>query len=68
MLSNEYLHNTIQQLNAIYFDYGNADIDLCLAVKSRLFIQGKGYFSKLIVEIRKQLNLNNIETTCVDWE
>jgi hypothetical protein len=61
-LSNKYLHNVINELQAEYFNSGNADIDLCCAVKSKLFIQGRGFFSKLIVEIRKNLNLNNIET------
>ncbi len=60
--SNEYLHNVITELQAEYFDSGNADIDLYCAVKSKIFIQGKGYFSKLIAEIRKKLNLYCIET------
>jgi hypothetical protein len=64
--SNEYLQNAIHDLNAEYFDSGNADIDLCCAVKSKLFIQGRGFFSKLIVEIRKKLNLNTIETAIHD--
>jgi len=64
--SNEYLHNVINELQAEYFNSGNADIDLCCGVKSKLFIQGKGFFSKLIVEIRKRLNLNSIETTTHD--
>ena len=64
--SNEYLHNVINELQAEYFDSGNADIDLCCAVKSKLFIQGRGFFSKLIVEIRKKLNLNSIETSAHD--
>uniref|UniRef100_A0A6C0CGY3 Uncharacterized protein n=1 Tax=viral metagenome TaxID=1070528 RepID=A0A6C0CGY3_9ZZZZ len=65
-LSNKYLKNVLEELNATHFDSGNADIDLCCAIKSKLFIQGKGYFSKLIVEVRKKLNLNNIETTEVN--
>ena len=65
-LSNEYLHNVINELQAEHFNSGNADIDLYCAVKSKLFIQGKGFFSKLIVEIRKKLNLNSIETTTHD--
>jgi hypothetical protein len=64
--SNEYLHNVINELQAEYLNSGNADIDLCCGVKSKLFIQGKGFFSKLIVEIRKRLNLNSIETTTHD--
>jgi hypothetical protein len=64
--SNEYLHNVINELQAEYFNSGNADIDLCCGVKSKLFIQGRGFFSKLIVEIRKRLNLNSIETTTHD--
>jgi hypothetical protein len=61
--SNEYLQNAITELHAEHFNSENADIDLCCAVMSKLFIQGKGYFSKLIVEIRKKLNKPNIETT-----
>ena len=64
--SNEYLNNVITELQAEYFDSGNADIDLYCAVKSKIFIQGKGYFSKLIVEIRKRLNLYCIETAVND--
>ena len=63
--SNEYLQNVINEINAEHFNSGNADIDLCCAVKSKIFIQGKGYFSKLIVEIRKKLNLNSIETDII---
>jgi hypothetical protein len=65
-LSNEYLHNVINELQAEHFNSGNADIDLYCAVKSKIFIQGKGFFSKLIVEIRKKLNLTSIETTIHD--
>lgn len=65
-LSNDYLHNVINELQAKHFNSGNADIDLCCAVKSKLFIQGKGFFSKLIVEIRKKLNLESIETRVLD--
>jgi hypothetical protein len=64
--SNEYLDNVINELKAEYFNSGNADIDLCCAVKSKLFIQGRGFFSKLIVDIRKKLNLNTIETSTHD--
>jgi hypothetical protein len=60
--SNKYLESLINALQAEHFDGGNADIDLCCAVKAKHFIQGKGYFSKLIVEIRKKLSLNSIET------
>ena len=65
-LSNDYLNNVINELHAEHFNSGNADIDLCCAVKCKLFIQGKGFFSKLIVEIRKKLNLDSIETTVCD--
>ena len=60
-LSNEYLQKIKFSLQAEHFNSGNADIDLCSAIKAKLFIQGKGFFSKLIVEIRKKLNLNNVE-------
>jgi hypothetical protein len=62
-LSNIYLHNILNELEAEHFNSGNADVDLYCAVKSKIFIQGRGFFSKLIVEIRKKLNLNSIETT-----
>jgi hypothetical protein len=65
-LSQEYLQNVINELQAEYFDSGNADIDLCCAVKAKIFVQGKGCFSKLILEIRKKLNLTNIETKMWD--
>jgi hypothetical protein len=65
-LSNKYLHNVINELQAEYFNSNNADVDLCCAVKSKIFIQGRGFFSKLIVEIRKQINLKSIETTTHD--
>lgn len=61
-LSNEYLRDVMNEFGAEHFDSGDADIDLCCAVKSKVFIQGKGYYSKLIVEIRKKLNLMSIET------
>lgn len=59
--SNEYLQNILNELKAEHFNSDNADIDLCCAVKSKLFIMGRGWFSKLIVEIRKKLNLPCIE-------
>jgi hypothetical protein len=65
-LSNKYLENVINHIQAEHFNSGDADIDLCCAVKAKLFIQGKGFFSKLIVDIRKKLNLPNIETNVHD--
>jgi len=62
-LSNIYLQNVINELQAEHLNFGNADIELCCAVKSKLFIEGKGFFSKLIAEIRKKLNSYSIETT-----
>ena len=64
--SNKYLRDVINESQAEYFNSGNADIDLCCGVKSKIFIQGRGYFSKLIVEIRKKLKLNSITTTTHD--
>lgn len=61
-LSDAYLQNVVTELQAEHFDSGNADIDLCCALKAKLFIQGRGFFSKLIVEIRKRLKLEVIET------
>ncbi len=64
--SNQYLYNVLQEINAEHFNSNNADIDLCCAIKSRVFVQGRGFYSKLIVEIRKRLNLETIETRCHD--
>lgn len=61
--SDEYKETIIRELNAKYFDGGHADIDLCCAIKCKRFVQGRGYFSSLIVEVRKKLNLENIETS-----
>jgi hypothetical protein len=65
-LSNIYLKNVINELKAEHFNSEDADIDLCCAIKSKIFVQGRGFFSKLIVEIRKKLNLLNIETSTHD--
>ena len=62
LLSNKYMNELINEFNAIHFNSDNPDIDLCLAIKSKIFIQGKGYYSQLILEIRKYLNKLNIET------
>jgi len=61
-LSNEYLKCTLDTLQAQHFSSENADIDLCCAIKSKQFVQGRGFFSKLIVEIRNKLNVPSIKT------
>ena len=66
-LSNRYLKNVIDELEAEYFVSNNSDIDLCCVVKSKVFVQGKGFFSRLIVEIRKKLNLQCITTATYDF-
>lgn len=66
--SNSYLQNVINELGATYFSSGNADIDLCCAIKAKLFVQGRGFYSKLIVEVRKHLNLPCIEVDVFDQE
>ena len=57
----KYLNEVITTFNAIHLN-NSADIDLCCGVMAKQFFQGRGYFSKLIVEIRKKLNLPVIET------
>lgn len=61
--SENYIKTLINELDANRFDGGHADVDLCCAVACECFVQGKGFFSDLIVEIRKKLNKKNIETT-----
>ena len=65
-LSNKYLKDVINEFEAEHFNSGNADLDLCCAVKSKLFIQGKGYYSQLIVDIRNKFNLESITTKTND--
>jgi hypothetical protein len=60
--SDEYLRSMLENLNAHHFDGGNADVDLCCAVLADNFIQGRGFFSKLIVDIRKEIGKSSIET------
>ena len=60
--SNNHLNEVKKIFNATYFNSGNADIDLCCAVKCKKFVQGRGNYSDIIVQIRKFLgNNNNIE-------
>jgi hypothetical protein len=66
-LSNEYLDNAIKSLNATHFDSGNHDTDLYCAVKAKVFLRGKGFFGRLIYEIRKIMNKENIETGIIDY-
>jgi hypothetical protein len=61
-VSNKYMQNVLNALGAIHFDGGHADIDLCCAVIAKKFVQGRGYYSQLIVEIRRHLGLKSIET------
>jgi hypothetical protein len=61
LLSIKYLNEVLTSFNAIHLE-NNADIDLCCGVLAKQFFQGRGYFSKLIGEIRKKLNLPVIET------
>jgi len=60
--SEKYLQRVLEILGAEHFDSNNADVDLCCAIRSKLFVQGKGFFSRLIVDIRNKLNLPSIET------
>jgi hypothetical protein len=64
--SKEYLDKVLQTFNAEHFYGGHADVDFCLAVKSKIFVQGRGFYSKLIVEVRKRLNLESIEVAIHD--
>ena len=59
--SNNYLNDVISNFNGTYLDLGSADMDLLAGISCKTFIQGKGYFSKLITEIRKKFNKDSIE-------
>ena len=62
-LSNQYMQNVLNTLDATHFDGGHPDIDMCFAVVAKHFVQGRGYYSQLIVEIRRCLGLKSIETS-----
>lgn len=57
--SNEYLNDVILNFNGTYLDMGSADLDLLAGISAKTFIQGKGFFSKLIVEIRENIRNNS---------
>ena len=59
--SNKYLNDVISNFNGTYLNLGSADMDLLAGISCKTFIQGKGYFSKLITEIRKKFNKPSIE-------
>lgn len=59
LLSNKYLNDVLNELNGEHFDGNHADIDLCCAVKAKIFIRGKGCYSELIYQIRNYLNKIN---------
>ena len=59
--SRTYLNEFLTKFNAIYYNGGNADIDLCFAVQSNLFIQGRGYYSSLISKVRRMIGRESIE-------
>jgi hypothetical protein len=61
-LSNNYMRDILNTLGATHFDGGHPDIDLCFAIKAKHFIQGRGFYSQLIVEIRRRLGLKSVET------
>jgi len=60
-LSKKHINDVLHLLKATHFDGGHPDIDLCLAVKAKQFVQGRGYYSKLIVEVRHMLGRNSIK-------
>jgi hypothetical protein len=61
-LSNKYMRDILNTLGATHFDGGHPDIDLCFAIKAKYFIQGRGFYSQLIVEVRRRLGLKSVET------
>ena len=66
-LSKSYMENILNLFKATHFDGGHPDIDLCFAVKAKLFVQGRGFYSKLIVEVRRCIGLKSIEAPSHDF-
>lgn len=60
-LSNNYLNKCLEIFNAEHLKGEDADFDLCCAILSKNFLQGRGCYSQLIVAIRKRLNLDYID-------
>ena len=60
LLSAKYLNDVKTSFNTTHLN-NTADIDLCCGIMAKQFLQGRGYFSKLICEIRKKLNLPVLE-------
>jgi hypothetical protein len=59
--SDRYFADVLRELGGIHFDGGSADVDLYAAVMAKQFIQGRGFFSKLITETRRHLFQHDIE-------
>jgi len=58
--SKTYLNDIMNILEATHIN-GSADFDLCCAVKSKLFVQGRGFYSSLIVLLRNMFSLPSIK-------
>ena len=69
--SNKYLNEVMEELHAEHLKTDDADLDLCVAVKSKLFVQGKGNYSNIIVNIRKikfrEYRINYLVFLCPDF-
>ena len=64
--SNAYLNDIMNILEATHIN-GSADFDLCCAVKSKLFVQGRGFYSMLIVLLRNMFSLPSIQNQSHIW-
>jgi len=58
--SNEYLNEVLLNFGGTHLDMGSADLDLLAGILAKTFIQGKGYFSQLIADIRNYSYNNKI--------
>jgi len=54
-MSNKYLNECLQELKAEHLKGKDADFDLCCAILSDNFLQGRGCYSSMIVAIRRRL-------------
>jgi hypothetical protein len=59
-ISNKYLNECLQELKAEHLKGEDADFDLCCAILSNNFLQGRGCYSSMIVAIRRRLKLKFI--------
>lgn len=66
-LSDAYLNELLEHTNGTHFDSGSADLDLCCGFMSRVFVQGRGFYSDMIVRARELRGRVSVRNPSHDW-